>query len=122
MVVRKEDRCLRPLNFVIIDEIDSILIDEARTPLIISGGRVSSANLYKEADRAVKSLHVEKDYTVAAKLITSILNFNICSGMLSRTGKGHFLIFLFSVIDIKNCGFSQCLILKITLFLFQIFL
>ena len=38
MVVRKEDRVQRPLNFAIIDEVDSVLIDEARTPLIISGG------------------------------------------------------------------------------------
>ena len=73
MVVRKEDRCLRPLNFVIIDEVDSILIDEARTPLIISGGRVSSANLYKDADRAVKSLQYEKDYTVDEKTKSVLL-------------------------------------------------
>ena len=43
MVSRKEERVQRPLNFAIIDEVDSILIDEARTPLIISGGRMSSA-------------------------------------------------------------------------------
>ena len=67
MVVRKEDRCLRPLNFVIMDEIDSILIDEARTPLIISGGKFNSANLYKDADRAVKSLKFETDYTLDEK-------------------------------------------------------
>ena len=73
MVVRKEDRCLRPLNFVIIDEVDSILIDEARTPLIISGGRVSSANLYKDADRAVKSLKLETDYTVDEKTKSVLL-------------------------------------------------
>ena len=47
MVVKKEDRCLRPLNFCILDEVDSMLIDEARTPLIISGGKFNSANLYK---------------------------------------------------------------------------
>jgi len=73
MVVRKEDRCLRPLNFVIIDEIDSILIDEARTPLIISGGKVSSANLYKDADRAVKSLKCDTDYTLDEKTKSVIL-------------------------------------------------
>ncbi len=39
MVVRAEDRCMRKLNYVILDEVDSILIDEARTPLIISGGK-----------------------------------------------------------------------------------
>jgi len=56
MVIRKEDRVQRPLNFAIIDEVDSVLIDEARTPLIISGGEMKSANLYIEADRFVKSL------------------------------------------------------------------
>src|SRR5574344_2438677 len=56
MVVRAEDRCQRPLNFVIIDEVDSVLIDEARTPLIISGGSMASANLYRETDRFVKGL------------------------------------------------------------------
>lgn len=66
MVVRVEDRVQRPLNFCIVDEVDSILIDEARTPLIISGGRVSSANLYKDADRAVKKL-TEEDYTIDEK-------------------------------------------------------
>ncbi|MCX4248649.1 MAG: preprotein translocase subunit SecA [Bacilli bacterium] len=67
MVVRKEDRVLRKLNYVILDEVDSILIDEARTPLIISGGKVNTTNLYREADKAVKSLVEEDDYTVDPK-------------------------------------------------------
>ena len=62
MVVRKEDRVQRRLNFAIIDEVDSVLIDEARTPLIISGGEMKSANLYIESDRFAKSLKVEKDF------------------------------------------------------------
>ncbi len=61
MVIRKEDRVQRPLNYAIIDELDSILIDEARTPLIISGGEMKSANLYMDADRFAKSLK-EEDY------------------------------------------------------------
>ena len=61
MVIRKEDRVQRPLNFAIIDEVDSVLIDEARTPLIISGGEMKSANLYIDADRFAKSLK-EEDY------------------------------------------------------------
>ena len=61
MVIRKEDRVQRPLNFAIIDEVDSVLIDEARTPLIISGGEMKSANLYVDADRFAKSLK-EEDY------------------------------------------------------------
>ncbi len=62
MVVRKEDRVQKPLNYAIIDEVDSVLIDEARTPLIISGGQMNSANLYIDADRFVKSLKKEEDY------------------------------------------------------------
>ena len=60
MVIRKEDRVQRPLNFAIIDEVDSVLIDEARTPLIISGGEMKSANLYIDADRFAKSLKEEE--------------------------------------------------------------
>ena len=66
MVVRKEDRVQRPLNFCIVDEVDSILIDEARTPLIISGGKQNSKNLYMDADKAVKRL-TEEDYIVDNK-------------------------------------------------------
>ena len=62
MVVRAEDRVQRPLNFVIIDEVDSVLIDEARTPLIISGGKMQSANLYMEADKFVKTLKEDEGY------------------------------------------------------------
>ena len=56
MAVRKENRVQRGLNFAIVDEVDSILIDEARTPLIISGGVSKSADLYTTADRVAKSL------------------------------------------------------------------
>ena len=67
MVVTKEDRVQRPLNFAIIDEVDSVLIDEARTPLIISGGAMKSANLYKDTDRYVKTLKENEDYTIDEK-------------------------------------------------------
>ena len=66
MVVRAKDRVQRPLNFCIVDEVDSILIDEARTPLIISGGKFDSKDLYTSTDRAVKKLK-EDDYTVDEK-------------------------------------------------------
>ena len=62
MVVKAEDRVQRPLNFVIIDEVDSVLIDEARTPLIISGGSMQSANLYTSADKFVKTLKENDGY------------------------------------------------------------
>ena len=56
MVVKKENRVQRGLNYAILDEVDSILIDEARTPLIISGGHMESKNLYTSADTFVKTL------------------------------------------------------------------
>ena len=61
MVVRKEQIAQRELNYAIVDEVDSILIDDARTPLIISGRGVESSDLYKKADAFVKTL---KPYTV----------------------------------------------------------
>ena len=67
MVIRKENRVQRGLNYAIIDEADSILIDEARTPLIISGGQLKSANLYMDADRFVKGLKNEEEYNYDEK-------------------------------------------------------
>src|SRR5574344_590843 len=66
MVVKAEDRVQRPLNYCIVDEVDSILIDEARTPLIISGGKMDSKNLYMDADKAVKRLEPD-DYDLDVK-------------------------------------------------------
>lgn len=63
MVTRMEDKVLvKGLNYALVDEVDSILIDESRTPLIISGGRRNTAALYLQADKFVKSLKAEKDY------------------------------------------------------------
>ena len=67
MVVRKEDRVQRPLNFAIVDEVDSVLIDEARTPLIISGGAMHSNNQYLDAQRFVKDLKENEDYIIDEK-------------------------------------------------------
>jgi len=65
MVNRKEDRVQRQLNFALVDETDSILIDEARTPLIISGAPAQvNMQLYVRADRFVKTLVEETDFTV----------------------------------------------------------
>jgi preprotein translocase subunit SecA len=60
MVIAKEDRVLRPLNYVIIDEVDSILIDEARTPLVISGACEESTDKYYISDRIVLTLKGRK--------------------------------------------------------------
>ena len=57
MVTYKERRVQRELNFAIVDEVDSILVDEARTPLIISGGQKNTGNLYQQADIFVKGLN-----------------------------------------------------------------
>lgn len=68
MVLYKEQMVQRPLYFCIIDEVDSILVDEARTPLIISGQAQKSTELYFAADRFVKKLIAEEDYTVDIKV------------------------------------------------------
>ena len=62
MVVKASDRVARLYNFAIIDEVDSVLIDEARTPLIISGGFMKSANLYIQTDKFAKSLKENEGY------------------------------------------------------------
>ena len=67
MVVRKEDRVGRRLNYCIIDEVDSVLIDEARTPLIISGGVMQNVNLFEQADLFAKSLKENVDYVKEEK-------------------------------------------------------
>ena len=64
MVVYKDQMVQRPLNFAIVDEVDSILIDEARTPLIISGQAEKSTALYIRTDRFVKTLKEKDDYKI----------------------------------------------------------
>ncbi len=66
MVTDVKERVQRGLYMAIVDEVDSILIDESRTPLIISGGRKQTANLYIQADQFVKRLH-EGDYEIDEK-------------------------------------------------------
>ena len=63
MVLYARDKVQRPLNFAIVDEVDSILIDESRTPLIISGGKKNAAPLYHAANSFVKSLR-DTDYEI----------------------------------------------------------
>jgi len=67
MVIYKEEMVQRELNFAIVDEVDSILIDEARTPLIISGAGEKSTDFYKIADFFVKRLFKEKHFTIDEK-------------------------------------------------------
>ncbi len=67
MVIREADMVQRDHAFGIVDEVDSILIDEARTPLIISGQGDQSTDMYEKADRFVSRLKNEVDYTIAEK-------------------------------------------------------
>ncbi|WP_270279555.1 preprotein translocase subunit SecA [Vagococcus bubulae] len=64
MVVYKEQMVQRPLNFAVVDEVDSILIDEARTPLIISGQAEKSTAYYTRVDNFIKTLTEEEDYKI----------------------------------------------------------
>ncbi|WP_159885446.1 preprotein translocase subunit SecA [Paenibacillus puerhi] len=68
MVVYKEQMVQKPLYFAVIDEVDSILVDEARTPLIISGQAAKSTDMYYKADHFVSKLTEEEDYTIDVKL------------------------------------------------------
>ncbi|TDF93481.1 preprotein translocase subunit SecA [Paenibacillus piri] len=73
MVMYKEQMVQRPLYFAVIDEVDSILVDEARTPLIISGQAAKSTDLYYQADRFVSRLKEEEDYTIDVKMRSTTL-------------------------------------------------
>ena len=73
MVIYKEDLCQRSLNFAIVDEVDSILIDEARTPLIISGAGEKSTNMYATADKFVRGFKKDVDFIVEEKESTVAL-------------------------------------------------
>ena len=75
MVIRKEDLVQRDLNYAIIDEVDSVLIDEARTPLIISGGAKNTARLYELANDFAKYLG-EDDYILDIKTKSISLSEN----------------------------------------------
>jgi preprotein translocase subunit SecA len=67
MVLYKEQMVQRPLHYAVIDEVDSVLIDEARTPLIISGSAQKSTSLYIQANGFVRTLTKEEDYTYDEK-------------------------------------------------------
>lgn len=67
MVLYKEQMVQRPLHYAVIDEVDSILIDEARTPLIISGQAAKSTKLYVQANAFVRTLKIEDDFTYDIK-------------------------------------------------------
>ena len=94
MVIYKEQIVQRELNFAVVDEVDSILIDEARTPLIISGAAKNTAGTYQNADMFVKSLKPE-DYDIDEKAKHIVLTE---SGM----GKAERFFNLDNLYDVKN--------------------
>lgn len=95
MIVDKEKRVQRNLNFAIIDEVDAVLIDEARTPLIISGGEMNNANLYLDADKLVKSLKEDEDFIYDEK--TKNVNLND-----SGSAKAEKMFHIKNLYDIDN--------------------
>ncbi len=74
MVTDINERVMRGLNFALVDEVDSILIDESRTPLIISGGSRQTAGLYTQADSFAKTLKNNEDFDIDLKSKTVQLN------------------------------------------------
>ncbi|NLF79721.1 MAG: preprotein translocase subunit SecA [Clostridia bacterium] len=73
MAFHKENMVQRPLYYAIVDEVDSILIDEARTPLIISGPADKPTEFYFQAAKIIPRLHAEDDYNIDIKLRTAAL-------------------------------------------------
>lgn len=89
MAFREEDLVQRDLNYAIVDEVDSILIDEARTPLIISGAGTRSSNMYYKMDRVVRRLVKDRDYTVDEKAKTAMLTEEGTQRVEEITGCGN---------------------------------
>src|SRR5450432_20636 len=79
----------RDLNYAIVDEVDSILIDEARTPLIISGSAEQSVDLYQKVDAIIPGLRKDIDYTVDEKAHSAILTDNGIERVEQRLGVGN---------------------------------
>jgi len=69
----QEELCQRELHYAIVDEVDSLLIDEARVPLLIAGQAAKPTDLYRRVDRVVAGLRAEEDYTVDEKVKTAML-------------------------------------------------
>jgi len=89
MAFRKEDLVQRELHYAIVDEVDSILIDEARTPLIISGYGFRSSDMYYKMDKVVRRLVKDRDYTVDEKARTAMLTEEGTAKVEELTGCGN---------------------------------
>ena len=89
MKFRLEDYVQRELNYAIVDEVDSILIDEARTPLIISGPAEESSDKYYQVNRLIPSMIRDVDYTVDEKARTVVLTDAGVEKMEQKLGIGN---------------------------------
>ncbi len=93
MALNKEDKVQRALNFAIVDEVDSILIDEARTPLIISGAAENSSEMYKRVNQIVQKLKKQEDNGEDGdrRVITKVGDFRVDekSRQVELTEDGH---------------------------------
>jgi preprotein translocase subunit SecA len=89
MALRKEDKMQRPLNFAIVDEVDSILIDEARTPLVISGAAEDSSRLYKRMNSLIPLLTVSVDDEDESRSIIGDYTIDEKSRQVELTESGH---------------------------------
>ena len=88
MVMRQERLVQRPLNFAIVDEVDSILVDEARTPLIISGESAKSTDLYRIANMFAKTLRNEEDFKIDEKAKSIALTDGIVKDKFGEVEEG----------------------------------
>lgn len=88
MVMRQERLVQRPLNFAIVDEVDSILVDEARTPLIISGESAKSTDLYRVANMFAKTLRNEEDFKIDEKAKTIALTDGVVKDKFGEIEEG----------------------------------
>ncbi len=93
MVTNKDERVMRQLNYALVDEVDSILVDESRTPLIISGGSKQTANLYVQADTFVKRLKNNEDYEIDIKT----KQINLTAEGISKAERGFKIDNLYSM-------------------------
>lgn len=97
MAFEPKDRVLRPLNYALIDEVDSVLIDEARTPLIISGGKTVKSVTYRQADKFAKSLKKDREYTIDEETKT----VSLTSDGIKKAEKNFAINNLYDVVNIS---------------------
>lgn len=88
MVMRRERLVQRPLNYAIVDEVDSILVDEARTPLIISGESAKSTDLYRIANMFARTLKIEEDFKIDEKAKTIALTDGVVKDRFGEIEEG----------------------------------